>query len=164
MNAVRATRNTPTLKALFWNIGEQLVLSGLIAGPIYGVVMAWLYLVISMPSSLAGMLIIGFVVGGFIGCLFGIINAAMVSLLLAIIARLGLVDWLSARYTPNRVRWIVTILCCASWIIGCFSAFYGEYGSLQVALEGILIASIAPTGAGIFIFCPWLVLAGIIFW
>ncbi|MBM7845138.1 hypothetical protein [Herpetosiphon giganteus] len=166
MNAVRARRATPTIKALFWSIGEQLVLAGLVAGPIYGVVMAWLYLVSlrPMPYSLVGMLIIGFVFGGFIGCLFGISNAAMVSLLLALIARLGLVDWLSARFAPNKVRWIVTIICCASWIIGCFSAFYGEYGSLQVALEGILIASIAPTGAGIFIFCPWLVLAGIVFW
>ncbi|XSG77243.1 hypothetical protein ACP8Y2_09555 [Herpetosiphon llansteffanensis] len=165
MNAVRVKRATPTIKVLFWSIGEQLMLWGLVAGPIYGVVMAWLYLVVLKPISLSvGLLILGFVVGGLIGCLFGIINAGMVSLLLALIARLGLVDWLSARATPNRLRWILTSICCASWIIGCFSAFYLDYSSLRVALEGVLIASIVPTGAGIFIFCPWLVLAEIVFW
>ncbi|WP_124033475.1 hypothetical protein [Herpetosiphon llansteffanensis] len=96
--------------------------------------------------------------------MFGIINAGMVSLLLALIARLGLVDWLSVRAAPNRLRWILTSICCASWILGCLSAFYLDYGSLQMALEGVLVASIVPTGAGILIFCPWLVLAGIVFW
>ncbi|WP_164689680.1 hypothetical protein [Herpetosiphon llansteffanensis] len=51
MNAVRARRATPTIKALFRSIGEQLVLWGLVAGPIYGVVMAWLYLVGLNPIS-----------------------------------------------------------------------------------------------------------------